>query len=172
MCKLDCEESWALKGWCFWTVLLEKTLESPLDCKEIQPSILKEISPEYVLQWLMLKLKVQYFGYLMWRTDSFGRTPMLGKIENGRGRGWYRMRWLDDITDLMDMGLDNLQELVIDREAWCAAVHGVTKRWTQLSDWTELNWRLNQKWPISYHDILSLSQPTAKPVVLVWHLLR
>ena len=119
--------------------LLEKTLESPLDSKEIQPVHLTEISPGCSLKGLMLKLKLQYFVHLMRRADSFEKTLMLGKIEGRRRRGWQRMRWLDGITDTMDVGLGELRELVIDREAWRTAVHDVTKSRTQLSDWTELN---------------------------------
>ena len=153
MWELDCKESWAPKNWCFWTVVLEKTLESPLGCKEIQPVHPKRNQtwifigrtdaeaeaerPEYSLEGLMLKLKVN-FGHLMWRTDSFEKTLMLGKIEGRRKRGRQRMKLLGGITDAMDMNLSRLRELVMDREALHAAVHGVTKSWTRLSDWTEL----------------------------------
>ena len=133
------KKSWVLKNWCFWTVVLEKTLESPLDCKEIQPA-----HPKGDQSWVFMGgTDVEAEALILWPPDVknlLEKTLMLGKIENRRRMGWQRIRWLDGITDTMDMGLSGLRKLVMDREAWRAEVHGVAKNQAWLSDWTELNW--------------------------------
>ena len=173
MWELDCEENWVPKNWCFWTVVLEKTLEIHLDCKENHP-----VHPKGDQSWVFIgrtdaELKLQYFGHLLRTADSLEKTVMLGGIGGRRRREGQRMTWLDDITDLMHMSLCTLRELLMDREAWGAAIHRVAKSRTWLSDWTELNWSYLRRDELSskFHEETfwnCFQKVSAVTVYLIW----
>ena len=181
-------ESWTInfesvpKNWCFWTMVLEKILRVPWTARRSNQSILKEISPGCSLGGLMLKLKLHYFGHLMWRADSFGNTLMLGKIEGRRRRGQQRMRLLGGITDSIDMSLSQLRELVTNRETWCVAVHGVTKSQTWLSHWIELNCGLPQGYnnaliikhlfPVTHYSHSNSLRQCYQKIPIIWEILN